>query len=462
MPAAVKRGTGFVQQTMVTLAPVPSDQGKAKLTKLQKTVLAEARKRADAGHRFTEMKQLAELAGAKSSVPVTGLVAKGWLTTKAQEMVRVRGDALEASVCEHDTSQRNHADADLTLSDAQQRSLDHLVECIGEGFSVNLLHGVTGSGKTEVYLRVIEHVLQGGTTPNQGDRGTDPSPRREAAGDGPVGGESPSRPGAIVLVPEIALTPQMAARFLDRFEHVAVLHSGLTAAQRHDQWRRIRDGRAQVVVGARSAVFAPMPRVGVIVVDEEHDASYKQDQLPRYHARDVAVKRGQLLGVPVVLGSATPSLESYQNATVKRSYHLLQLPDRVRGSVLPKVEIVDMTHEPRRPGGQHLLSQRLEKQIGRTVQGGGQILLLLNRRGWANYIACPDHRCGWLMNCQYCDAMMVYHKESALPTGGVLRCHHCRAEQLLPDHCRYAGSGRPCLGWVRSGLRAKSPENFHR
>jgi len=179
----------------------------------------------------------------------------------------------------------------------------------------------------------------------------------------------------------------------------------------------------------------------VIVVDEEQESGYKQDQLPRYHARDVAVKRAQLLDVPVVLGSATPSLESYFNATSRKSYHLLRLPHRVKGLKLPQVVIVDMNDERRKryqntgQGGIHLLSLRLESQLQQAFKADGQGMLLLNRRGYANYISCPDHRCGWLMYCDYCDAPMVYHKDKTLPTGGNLRCHHCLAEQILPAKC---------------------------
>ena len=274
-----------------------------------------------------------------------------------------------------------------------------------------------------------------------------------------------------MLVPEIALTPQTVGRFAARFDSVAVLHSGQTAAARHEQWRRIRQGKARVVVGARSAVFAPCPEPGLIIVDEEHEHSYKQDQLPRYHARDVAVKRGQLLGIPVVLGSATPSLESYYNATVKNSYRLLTLPDRVASLRLPAVRIVDMQDERRKrqeytgKGGIHLLSVQLEVALRRTLDEGGQAMLLLNRRGFANYIACSDRRCGWMVNCEYCDATMVYHKDRRLQAGGNVRCHHCQAEQLLPERCPVCGRKVTIFGLgtqrVEEELAAKFPNARH-
>jgi primosomal protein N' (replication factor Y) len=245
----------------------------------------------------------------------------------------------------------------------------------------------------------------------------------------------------LVLVPEIALTPQTGGRLIGRFpEHrVAVHHSGLTAAQRHQQWALAADGTADIVLGARSAVFAPVPdgRLRLIVVDEEHDGSYKQDQVPRYHGRDVAVRRAQLAGCPVLLGTATPSLESWHNATAKGTYRLHRLAKRVPGLQVPSVKLVDLVEERRRfrPGRAHLLGPILETAVGRTLDAGGQVLLLLNRRGFANYIACPDHGCGWMHCCDHCDATMVYHLDRTLPGGGYTRCHHCDAQQRLPENC---------------------------
>ena len=248
-----------------------------------------------------------------------------------------------------------------------------------------------------------------------------------------------------MLVPEIALTPQTVGRFMARFERIAVLHSGLTAAQRHAQWQLIRDGYPQVIVGARSAIFAPTENLGLIVVDEEHDNSYKQDQAPRYHGRDVAIKRAQMADVPIVLGSATPSLESYHNATQRQSYDLLELPNRVNDLPLPPVRIVDMLEERRQRVAQtgtqrvHLLSRPMEAALQQTFANQGQAILLLNRRGYANYIACPDHNCGWQMTCENCDVAMVYHLDNRVPAGGITRCHYCGFENRLPVNC-------PCCG----------------
>ena len=331
-------------------------------------------------------------------------------------------------------------ESDRPLNEDQQQVFDELKPRVAAGgFSVNLLMGVTGSGKTEVYLQCIREVV------NRGKR-------------------------AIVLVPEIALTPQTVRRFTARFKGVAILHSGLTATERHRYWQRISTGHANVVVGARSAVFAPVPDLGIIVVDEEHEASYKQDQAPRYHGRDVAVKRGQVEGLPVLLGSATPSLETYQRVVscqlpvasgeqkpapgptgsstgnwqlATGNYHLLILPRRVRGLSMPHVELVDMKVENRFRRGVHLLSQRLEHLLHTTVEAGHQAILLLNRRGYSNFVYCSS--CNEPIHCQYCDTTMTYHrsagahaKNASLAEGlhtGQLHCHYCLAVNPLPDSC---------------------------
>jgi len=247
---------------------------------------------------------------------------------------------------------------------------------------------------------------------------------------------------AIMLVPEIALTPQTAGRVQSRLgaQNVAVLHSGLTASARHKQWASVASGEARVVVGARSAIFAPMADLGLIVVDEEHDSSYKQDQLPRYHARDAAIKRAQIEDIPVILGSATPSLESWHNAQGGR-FSLWEMPERVGGGRLPSVEIVDLGRERRarqqlegrRPHVLESIGPTLEEAIGETIRDDGQVILLLNRRGYAGYIACPDAGCGYRLECDQCDATMVVHRSGS--RRGYVRCHHCLCEQLRPETC---------------------------
>jgi len=300
------------------------------------------------------------------------------------------------------------------------------------GFNVNLLYGITGSGKTEVYLHAIRQIVDAGKQ-------------------------------AIVLVPEIALTPQTVRRFTERFARVAVQHSALSNTERHRAWQQISTGQAQVIVGARSAVFAPTPSLGLIVVDEEHEPSYKQDSLPRYHGRDVAIKRAQIETIPVILGSATPSLETWHGmrdawsvvhesqqlsdvqlrTTHNAPRHLLRLPERVRGLALPKVETVDMREAARLRKGHHLFSPRLESLIKSTLNAGEQTILLLNRRGYANCIFCSS--CNEAVKCKFCDATMTYHRAAPFHPGnasseaglhtGQMHCHYCLAVNALPARC---------------------------
>ncbi len=452
MPAAVKRSTGRRMRERVRAARVGGDAqnqksetsdaepdagemvdvSALKLSPLQKALHAAAV--ADGG--WLDPRDLADKAGAKTQGPVKQLVAKGLLESR-------RVAVVESDLDLRAQKEAAHADTPPPLMDSQRVAVEAVAGRLGGGFGVHLLHGITGSGKTEVYLRVIAELLK-------------ESGALDHAGTSAAASAANSAPGVIVLVPEIALTPQTVGRFIARFgETVAVLHSGLTAAQRNAQWRRIRAGGAQIVVGARSAVFAPLPRVGLIVVDEEHESSYKQDQLPRYHARDVAVRRGQLAGCPVLLGSATPSLESYAHALPAADggpgrYAMHRLPDRVPGAQLPEVEVVDLQRERQERKGVHLLSRRLEALITQNHAAGGQAVLLLNRRGYANYIACPDHRCGWMMRCHHCDVTMVYHRgtggRGGMPTGGVVRCHHCQAEQMLERICPESGHNTTIFG----------------
>jgi primosomal protein N' (replication factor Y) len=294
-----------------------------------------------------------------------------------------------------------------------------------DGFSTHLLFGVTGSGKTEVYLQLLERVLASGRS-------------------------------GIVLVPEIALTPQLSSRFIARFapvlgeRGVAVLHSGLSAGQRHRAWDAVSRGLARVVVGPRSALFAPLTNVGLIVVDEEHASDYKQDQAPRYHGRDAAIKRAHIEGCPVLLGSATPSLESWRNAQLGRST-LWRMPTRAPGSAgLPMVEVVDLAEERKasrqRGHRMELLGPTLEGALRETLSDGGQAVMLLNRRGFARVVACPDMMCGWSLSCDSCSAAMVFHRKGVLSKRGLVRCHHCLAEQMMPKSCPACGKKTILLG----------------
>ena len=258
------------------------------------------------------------------------------------------------------------------------------------------MHGVTGSGKTEVYIRAIEEVVRCGRQ-------------------------------AIVLVPEISLTPQTKQRFRSRFERVAVLHSHLTAPERNWHWQRIARGDVEVVVGARSAVFAPVPQLGLIVIDEEHDASFKQDSTPRYHAREVATMRAQQSQVPLVLGSATPALESYHRAT-SGEYSLVELPNRVLDRPLPHVDTLDLRIEFRDRRGRGAISRQLHQAISESLGEGGQVILLLNRRGFSTQIQCPA--CGHVVECPHCDIALTHHRD-----GEHALCHYCDYEISTPTHC---------------------------
>jgi primosomal protein N' (replication factor Y) len=284
--------------------------------------------------------------------------------------------------------------------------------------SVFLLHGVTGSGKTEVYLQAIAHALAEGK-------------------------------GAIVLVPEISLTPQTVERFKARFSSgplqtlVAVLHSHLSAGERHDEWHKIRQGRARIVIGARSAVFAPVDPLGLIIVDEEHEHTYKQEESPRYHARDVAIMRGQMEKAIVVLGSATPSLESYFNCK-KGKYKLLELPDRVDDQKLPYVRVVDLRQTMRQGQGIPVFSPQLKEAINSRLDRGEQTILFLNRRGYSTSLQCPI--CGFVAECPNCSLSLTYHRKEQR-----LRCHICGHQEPVPATCpnqkcrntavRFAGLG---------------------
>ncbi|QOV90782.1 replication restart helicase PriA [Humisphaera borealis] len=484
IPSAVKKRTGVGYITFVQLAK-PREEVQAFLEKAKapkrRAVLARLLQ-LEPGH-SVELLRLAKEAGVKPNT-VRKLAGLGWISLKAEvDLPGMTADTLVVPATE----------VSIALNEDQQKVFDDILPRLSPpagvdgstqpspsaGFSVNLLMGVTGSGKTEVYLQCIERVLAQGRQ-------------------------------AIVLVPEIALTPQTARRFVARFGKVAILHSGLSAGTRHKYWQQIATGQAQVIVGARSAIFAPVPNLGMIVVDEEHESSYKQDQLPRYHGRDVAVKRAQLEKVPILLGSATPSLEMYERvrreatagnaenhhggtearratrnsadhsqrhdlkqidqsrvaAGAKSSsvelpsvppclrgdssssnYHLLSLPRRVRGLSLPHVEVIDMKQEMRMRRGVNLFSQRLEYMLTNTVAQGHQAILLLNRRGYSNYVHCPS--CQHVVTCKYCDKTMTYHRSTGEHTlsakimasahAGQLHCHYCLAVNTLPTQCPECG-----------------------
>ena len=264
---------------------------------------------------------------------------------------------------------------------------------------VYLLHGVTGSGKTEVYIKLIEKVLNLGKT-------------------------------AIMLVPEISLTPQMVSRFEQVFGNkIAALHSALSDGEKYDEWRRIVRGEVSIVIGARSAVFAPLTNIGIIIIDEEHSDSYKQDNNPRYNAKDIAIERARNYNCPVLMGSATPSLDTYARA-IKKVYKLLNLPNRVNGKDLPHIDIVDMNEEMKYSKGH--FSKRLLDEIKKTVKNKEQVILLLNRRGYSSFVSCKN--CSYTMKCPNCDISLTYHKSS-----NMLRCHYCGYGTNLLHTCPSCG-----------------------
>ncbi|MGA9779010.1 MAG: primosomal protein N' [Limisphaerales bacterium] len=300
-------------------------------------------------------------------------------------------------------------DAGATQQESNRQNSSH----------VFLLHGVTGSGKTEIYLQALAYALEQGR-------------------------------GAIVLVPEISLTPQTVERFKARFNSgkpqtlVAVLHSHLSAGERHDEWHKIRQGRARIVIGARSAIFAPVEPLGLIIVDEEHEHTYKQEEAPRYHARDVAIMRGQMENAVVVLGSATPSLESYYNCQ-KGKYTLLELPERVDNQKMPHVRVVDM-RQAAKEKGPPIFSPQLKEAITQRLEKHEQTILFLNRRGYSTALQCP--KCGYVAQCPNCSLALTYHRPEQK-----LRCHICGHIEGVPSVCPNAKCKNPAIRFAGIGTQ---------
>lgn len=311
---------------------------------------------------------------------LNALIKKGWLALRKVPLPQI------AHTSHHTADQ-------VPLSDAQSHAVQAIAKNLGT-FQTFLLYGVTGSGKTEVYLQIIDQVLA-------------------------------AKQQALVLIPEIGLTPQTIERFQRRFKvSVVALHSGLTDRQRLNAWLMAKMGKAAIIIGTRSAIFTPLLKPGIIIVDEEHDLSFKQQDGFRYSARDLAVVRGRMEGIPIVLGSATPALESLYNAEQKR-YQLLQLPERAGNASQPSFKIVDIRNQQLAEG---ILSPQLLTAINHHLAKDGQVLLFLNRRGYAPVLLC--HSCGWIAHCRHCDANMTFHQ-------GIqqLQCHHCGTTQRLLNQC---------------------------
>jgi primosomal protein N' (replication factor Y) (superfamily II helicase) len=387
LPAGVRDQAGTREAAFVEIVPeadVPS------LTAKQTLTLDKLRK----ANGPIEQRRLCREAGVGPGV-IRSLIEKGLARKHVERVERIDADS-ESEARPHEP---------IILNVDQERVWQPVREAIeGGGYHTFLLHGVTGSGKTEIYLRAIEDVLKQGKE-------------------------------ALVLVPEISLTPQTIERFRGRCGNVAVMHSHLTDSERGAHWRRIAAGQVHVVVGARSAVFAPCRNLGLIVIDEEHESTFKQESTPRYHARDVAVMRAKLENIPILMGSATPALESWANAE-KGQYTLLQLPSRVEDRPMPKVALVDMKHEPRSGGSFSSISPTLERGMREALAGGGQVLLLLNRRGFSTHVHCPS--CGYVSACPNCDLSLTFHRQRAS-----LMCHYCGHEQ--PPYRDCPGCQQPSI-----------------
>ncbi len=410
VPAGVRGKAGTRPTTLLSL----DTETAARLTQLDlpPKQAAVMKVLAEAGRPLTPG-ELARSAGC-TQAPITALRRKS-LIRSCTGRVETRQYAEPATATEEH----------LVMNPDQQFALDAILAALdSREHRTILVHGVTGSGKTEVYIQAIQEVIHFGRQ-------------------------------AIVLVPEISLTPQTVERFRSRFGRVAVLHSHLTDAERHWHWQQIADGEVPVVVGARSAIFAPTPQLGLVVLDEEHESSFKQDSAPRYHARDVAIARASAEAVPLVLGSATPSLESWNRAR-GREYQLVELPRRVLNRPLPTVGTIDLRGQRRRGGrSSGAIGRQLYTAIRSALDQEGQVILLLNRRGFSTHIQCPA--CGKVLRCPDCDIALTHHR-----TQQIALCHYCDHEIPAPAACpdcgfsgiRYSGLGTQRL---EAEVRARFP-----
>lgn len=326
---------------------------------------------------------------------VNTLVKNGYLEIVEQAINR---DPLANKKIEHTEK--------YILNCEQQKAYDKVNNAIQQDrFEEFLLFGITGSGKTEIYLQLIEEILK-------------------------------KNRSAIMLVPEISLTPQMIERFISRFgkEEIAVLHSKLSIGERHDEWKRIKENKARIVIGARSAIFAPVKDLGLIIIDEEHDSSYKSEAVPRYDAKMVSKKIAQEQKIPLLLGSATPDIVTYYKATEGKEITLLELAKRANNAQLPKIEIVDLKQELA-SGNRSMLSRELYKDIEENLKNKHQTILFLNRRGYSTFIMCRE--CGYTVKCDNCNVSMTYHGYE-----NKLKCHYCGAEKPVVTKCPECGSDK--------------------
>ena len=417
VPAAVKKGAGVKKETYVYLTPANEKDSEKISSKKQQgivDILKESKAfDADQGIVKAQLLEQAECTAA----PLKQLVRKEIVTVEQREILKALPAVPEGLTQTPDL---------VELNVDQVRALDHINAQIDSNqFGVSMLHGVTDSGKTEVYIRAIEKAIASGKS-------------------------------AIILLPEIALTAQTVQRFRVRFERLAVMHSQLTGPQRNAQWRKIKEGKADVVIGARSAIFAPLSNLGLIVVDEEHEPSYKQDTVPRYNGRDVAIKRAQLAAGHCLLGSATPSLETLHNCQTKDHFTLVELPRRVMDLPMPQMKLVDMStaFSGSASKGVQLLSPVLEKQIKEVLGRKEQAILLLNRRGYSNFVYCPS--CRHSLHCQNCDVTLTFHKKKNIGpketflgrhiSSGFAICHYCLSKTLVPQKCPLCSKNMTMIG----------------
>lgn len=414
VPAAVKKGAGIKKQKCIYLSGQAAENLRSQK---QKQIIEYLRhKNATDSESALETRHILETIGC-TNAPIKSLAQKQIIKTVLRTILKSPPAIPKSMVM---------ANEKVTLNHDQQNALDHFKNKIdSEKFGVTLLHGVTDSGKTELYIRAIETVLAKKRT-------------------------------AIILLPEIALTAQTVQRFSSRFEKIAVLHSRLTAPQRNAQWQKIKSGDADVVIGARSAIFAPIPRLGLIVIDEEHEPGYKQDTVPRYHGRDTAIKRAQLANAHCILGTATPSLETLFNCKYKKHYDLVRLPKRVMNLPMPEMKLIDMRDYPGTRSGAELICEPLTKRLEQTLARGEQAILLLNRRGYSNFVFCPS--CKHTLHCRNCDVTLTFHKSQKhtsanmrTVTGKHLNfghaiCHYCLAQTLVPQKCPLCGKSMAMIG----------------
>ena len=435
VPAAVKKGAGVKTQKYVYLTIDPDDAD-AVVKELrgakQKAIISFLRKKEAFGpDSAVEQSQVIKAADCALE-PLKRLAQRRIVKIGQRTILKSLPAVPKAAVIE--------TGRQIVLNDDQRRALDSIEVLIDSNqFGVSLIHGVTDSGKTELYIRAIQHVLHKNKT-------------------------------AIVLLPEIALTAQTVQRFNERFEKIAVMHSRLTAAQRNVQWQKIRSGKADVVIGARSAVFAPLSNLGLVVVDEEHEPSYKQDTAPRYNGRNVAIKRAQLANAQCILGSATPSLEMLANCRSKEHFTLLCLPKRVMDLPMPRMKLVDLTQTGIGQKGVNLLSEPLARHLQEILAKKEQAILLLNRRGYSNLVFCPS--CRHTLHCRNCDVTLTFHKSKKpryermrTVTGkhmnyGYAICHYCLARTLVPERCPLCGKGFAMIGLGSQRLEEELAKKF--